>query len=74
MTGPEHFSQAERLLADAEAMLAQDVAAADLAELLERQRLAVDMATAHATLAAAAVSGAGWPGRRSVASPRSGTD
>jgi hypothetical protein len=58
MTGTGHYYlEAERLLEHAAAMAAQNVASDDLPELLGRQRLAVDMAAAHATLAAAAVAG-----------------
>jgi hypothetical protein len=52
--GPGHYRIAEQLLEHADAMLAEHVGAEGLAELLERQRIAVGMATAHAALAAAA--------------------
>lgn len=57
MTSTDHYLEAERLLEHAAAMASQNVAPNDLPELLGRQRLAVDMAAAHATLAAAAVAG-----------------
>jgi hypothetical protein len=57
VTSTDHYLEAERMLEHAATMAAQNVASADMAEILERQRLAVDMAAAHATLAAAAVAG-----------------
>jgi hypothetical protein len=54
MTSIDHYLKAERLLAHAAAMAAENVGRGDLAELLERPRLAVDIAATHATLAAAA--------------------
>jgi hypothetical protein len=57
MTGPEHYQQAERLLEHAGRMLAEHVGDEGLAELLQRQAVAVDMATAHGLLAVAAVAG-----------------
>jgi hypothetical protein len=61
MNGPGHYRRAEELLEHADAMLAEHVGAEGLPELLERQRLAVAMATAHAALAAAAVAGLSGP-------------
>jgi hypothetical protein len=49
MTGPEHYQQAERLLEHAGQMLAEHVADEGLAELLQRQAVAVDMATEQAS-------------------------
>jgi hypothetical protein len=57
MTSSDHYLEAERLLEHAAAMASQNVASDHLPELLGRQRLAVDMAAAHAMLAAAAVAG-----------------
>jgi hypothetical protein len=57
MTSTDHYLEAERLLEHAATVAAQNVAPGDMAELLEQQRLAVDMAAAHATLAAPAVAG-----------------
>ena len=61
MNGSGHYRHAEELLEHADAMLAEHVSAEGLAGLLERQRLAVAMATAHAALAAAAVAGLSAP-------------
>lgn len=57
MTGPEHFVQAEQLLEHAGAMAAENAAAEDVPELLQRQALAVNMAIGHGLLAAAAAIG-----------------
>src|ERR1700683_797675 len=57
MTGPEHYQQAERLLEHAGRMLAEHVGDEGLAEPLQRQAVAVAMASAHATLADAAATG-----------------
>jgi hypothetical protein len=57
MTSTEHYLEAERLLGHAAAMLNTDVHSEDRAELVARQAEIVAMATAHATLAGAAVAG-----------------
>ena len=57
MTSTDHYLEAERLLEHAAVMAAENVGPGDLPEFLERQRLAVGMANAHAALAAAAVAG-----------------
>jgi hypothetical protein len=57
MTGPEHYQQAERLLEHAGRMLAEHVGDEGLAELLQRQAVAVGMASVRAALADAAVTG-----------------
>ena len=57
MTGPEHFRAAEQMLEHAASMLDTDVAAEDLAELVQRQAAIASMATGHALLATAAAIG-----------------
>jgi hypothetical protein len=57
MTGPEHYRQAERLLEHSGRMLAEHVGDEGNGELLQRQAVAVDMATAHGLLAVAAAVG-----------------
>ena len=52
MNGPQHFRQAEKLLAHAASMLDTNVAPEALAELVQRQAAIASMATAHAVLAA----------------------
>lgn len=57
MTGPEHYQQAELLLEHAGRTLAEHVGDEGMAELLQRQAVAIAMASAHAALAGAAVAG-----------------
>ena len=57
MTGTDHYLEAERLIEHADAMLNADVHPQDRAELVARQSVIVAMASAHATLADAAVTG-----------------
>jgi hypothetical protein len=59
MNGPDHYQLAEQLLRHAAAMLNNDVAPEDRAELVRRQAAVASMATAHALLAAAAAIGLG---------------
>ena len=57
MTGPDHYSAAERLLEHAASMLETNVAPEERAELVQRQAAVASMATGHALLAAAAAIG-----------------
>jgi len=57
MTGPGHNLEAGRLLEHAAEMARVNVAAEDVAELLQRQALAVNMAIGHGLLAVAAAVG-----------------
>jgi hypothetical protein len=57
VTGPDHVQHAGRLLAQAETMTAGHVGDECLAEMLERQRLAVAIPAAHGLLAVAAAIG-----------------
>jgi hypothetical protein len=57
VTGPEHYATAEQLPGNAGRMLAEHAGDEGLAELLQRQVVAVSMATTHELLAASSAIG-----------------